>query len=114
MKSLFLKIFLSYWMAQALFLALAILITLAMRERGESAIWDAQHPFRDVHGAGLRMILDSLPEWILRRWRQIFVISFQPQPLRSIPRRGVGRYGRFWQGRSPHKTAVIPFPSVRV
>ncbi len=42
MKSLFLKIFLSYWMAQALFLALAILITLAMRERGESAIWDAQ------------------------------------------------------------------------
>jgi two-component system, OmpR family, sensor histidine kinase CpxA len=41
-KSLFLKIFLSYWMAQALFLALAILITLAMRERGESATWDAQ------------------------------------------------------------------------
>lgn len=42
MKSLFLKIFLSYWMAQALFLALAILITLAMRERGESATWDVQ------------------------------------------------------------------------
>jgi two-component system, OmpR family, sensor histidine kinase CpxA len=42
MKSLFLKIFLSYWMAQALFLALAILITLAVRERGEAAIWDAQ------------------------------------------------------------------------
>src|SRR6476646_9394153 len=42
MKSLFLKIFLSYWVAQALFLALAILITLAMRERGEAAAWDAQ------------------------------------------------------------------------
>ena len=42
MKSLFLKIFLSYWVAQALFLALAILITLAVRERGESAIWEAQ------------------------------------------------------------------------
>jgi two-component system, OmpR family, sensor histidine kinase CpxA len=42
MKSLFLKIFLSYWMAQALFVALAILITLAARERGESATWDAQ------------------------------------------------------------------------
>ena len=42
MKSLFLKIFLSYWVAQALFLALAILITVALRERGESAIWDAQ------------------------------------------------------------------------
>ena len=42
MKSLFLKIFLSYWMAQALFLALAILITLAVREHGETATWDAQ------------------------------------------------------------------------
>ena len=42
MKSLFLKIFLSYWVAQALFLVLAILITVAMRERGESATWDAQ------------------------------------------------------------------------
>jgi glucose/arabinose dehydrogenase len=30
MKSLFLKIFLSYWAAQALFLALAILITVAL------------------------------------------------------------------------------------
>jgi len=39
---LFLKIFLSYWLAQALFVVLAILITVAMRERGESAIWDAQ------------------------------------------------------------------------
>ena len=42
MRSLFLKIFLSYWAAQALFLALAILITLALRERGASAAWDAQ------------------------------------------------------------------------
>jgi two-component system sensor histidine kinase CpxA len=42
MKSLFLKIFLSYWMAQALFLALAVLITIALRERGDSAVWDAQ------------------------------------------------------------------------
>jgi two-component system sensor histidine kinase CpxA len=42
MRSLFLKIFLSYWVAQALFVALAILITLAVRERGESATWDAQ------------------------------------------------------------------------
>ena len=42
MRSLFLKIFLSYWVAQALFLVLAILITVAVRERGESATWDAQ------------------------------------------------------------------------
>jgi len=42
MKSLFLKIFLSYWVAQALFLILAILATLALSERGEYAAWDAQ------------------------------------------------------------------------
>jgi two-component system sensor histidine kinase CpxA len=42
MRSLFLKIFLSYWVAQALFLVLAILITMAVRERGVTATWDAQ------------------------------------------------------------------------
>ena len=31
MRSLFLKIFFSYWIAQALFVVLAILVTLAMR-----------------------------------------------------------------------------------
>src|SRR5260370_37344425 len=31
MKSLFLKIFLSFWVAQALFLVLAILVTIALR-----------------------------------------------------------------------------------
>ena len=33
MKSLFLRIFLSFWVAQALFLVLAILVTLAFRPR---------------------------------------------------------------------------------
>ena len=39
MKSLFLKIFLSFWLAQALFLVLAILVTLAFRPRTSS--WEA-------------------------------------------------------------------------
>jgi signal transduction histidine kinase len=39
MKSLFLKIFLSFWVAQALFLVLAILVTLAFRPR--SSTWEA-------------------------------------------------------------------------
>jgi len=39
MKSLFLKIFLSFWVALALFLVIAILLTLALRPR--SATWDA-------------------------------------------------------------------------
>jgi len=40
MKSLFLKIFLSYWLAQALFLVMAILVTVAVRQR-EPSTWQA-------------------------------------------------------------------------
>lgn len=39
MKSLFLRIFLSFWMAQALFVVLAILVTIVFRPR--SATWEA-------------------------------------------------------------------------
>ena len=39
MKSLFLRIFLSFWVAQALFFAVAILVTLAFRPR--SSTWEA-------------------------------------------------------------------------
>jgi|SRR5579862_1583004 len=39
MKSLFLKIFLSFWVAQALFIVLAMAVTLALRPR--SATWEA-------------------------------------------------------------------------
>jgi two-component system, OmpR family, sensor histidine kinase CpxA len=42
MRSLFVKIFLSYWMATALFLVLAILVTLAMRPPGETSSLQAQ------------------------------------------------------------------------
>jgi two-component system, OmpR family, sensor histidine kinase CpxA len=40
-RSLFVKIFLSFWLAQALFLVLAILITLGLRSQRESATWEA-------------------------------------------------------------------------
>ena len=41
MRSLFLKIFLSYWVALALFMVLAILVTLAMRPPRENAAVEA-------------------------------------------------------------------------
>ena len=44
MRSLFLKIFLSYWIAQALFLVLAIIVTLAMRPSREISNLQAQEP----------------------------------------------------------------------
>ena len=42
MRSLFVRIFLSYWVAQALFLVLAILVTLAIRPSGEISSVQAQ------------------------------------------------------------------------
>lgn len=39
MKSLFVRIFLSFWIAQALIIVLAVLITLALRPRGST--WEA-------------------------------------------------------------------------
>ena len=42
MRSLFVRIFLSYWVAQALFLVLAILVTLAIRPSGEISSIQAQ------------------------------------------------------------------------
>ncbi len=71
MRSLFLKIFLSYWVAQALFLVLAILITMAVRERGETAVWDAQQAtvlgkaiqlYEQGGGADLRRYFDEIRE----------------------------------------------------
>jgi len=40
MKSLFLKIFLSFWLAQALIVALVVLATVAFRPQTESPFWD--------------------------------------------------------------------------
>ena len=40
MRSLFLKIFLSYWAAQALFVVLAILVTLTIRPQTDSPRWE--------------------------------------------------------------------------
>ncbi len=71
MRSLFLKIFLSYWLAQALFLVLAILATIALRERGEYATWDAQQAtvlakaveaYRDGGQPEVRRYLDQVRE----------------------------------------------------
>jgi two-component system sensor histidine kinase CpxA len=42
MRSLFLKIFLSYWLAQALFFVLAVIVTITLRQRGEFAAWEAR------------------------------------------------------------------------
>jgi two-component system sensor histidine kinase CpxA len=68
MRSLFLKIFLSFWLATALFVALAVLLTLAARQQGESAmearqaqaLSEAVHAYESGGQAQLRGYLDNL------------------------------------------------------
>lgn len=67
MKSVFLRIFLSFWMAQALFVVLAILVTLAFRPHGSSwetlrttVLTDALNAYEQGGAAGAREYLDTL------------------------------------------------------
>ncbi len=67
MKSLFLKIFLCFWLAQALFLVLAILVTLAFRPRSSSweallatAMNDSVTAYEQGGNGGLREYLENL------------------------------------------------------
>ena len=116
MRSLFLKIFLSYWVAQALFVVLAILITVAMRERGESATWDAQQSsvlakavqtYEQGGDAEVRRYLDEVRESLKVR---AFLLGEQGQDIsgRDLPRwaesvaKGVEPPARdFWQRLMP-------------
>ena len=67
MKSLFVRIFLSFWIAQALFVVLAILVTIAFRPR--SSTWealrttilnDAVNAYEEGGDAKLREYLDTV------------------------------------------------------
>lgn len=67
MKSLFLKIFLSFWMALALFLVLAILVTLVFRPRGstweallQTAMTDSVNAYDQGGSPALSSYLDNL------------------------------------------------------
>src|ERR1700678_61918 len=67
MKSLFLKIFLSFWLAQALFIVLAILVTLAFRPRTSSweallttALNESVNAYEQKGKTGLQEYLDNL------------------------------------------------------
>jgi signal transduction histidine kinase len=116
MRSLFLKIFLSYWVAQALFVVLAILITVVMRERGESANWDAQQAnvlakavqsYEQGGEAEVRRYLDEVRESLHVR---AYLLGEQGQDIsgRDLPRwaesmaKGVTPPARdFWQRLMP-------------
>jgi two-component system, OmpR family, sensor histidine kinase CpxA len=116
MKSLFLRIFLSFWMAFALFLVLAILVTLAFRPRGSS--WEALRTtaLNDAVGAYEQGGPDDARGYLenLQRTQHVRAFLFDDQG-EEVSRRGAPDWAlRVLRNKSPlpHDGFVIPAPRV--
>ncbi len=114
MKSLFLKIFLSFWAALALFLVLAILVTLAFRPRTSSweallatATNDSVDAYEQGGKAGLQEYLQNL-----ERTQHVRVYLFN-ENLEEVAHRGAPEWALRVAGggpRVPHEGFIFPTP----
>ncbi|MFZ0817796.1 MAG: ATP-binding protein [Candidatus Sulfotelmatobacter sp.] len=114
MKSLFLKIFLSFWMAFALFLVLAILVTLAFRPRTSSweallatAMNDSVNDYEQKGAAGLGEYFDNL-----EHTQHVRVFLFN-ENMEEVLHRGAPEWAlRVAKGgpRIPHEGFIFPAP----
>lgn len=117
MKSLFLKIFLSFWVAQALFIVLAILVTLAFRPR--SATWEA------LRATALNDAVSAFEEGGDRQLRQYFENLEATQHVRAylfneqgeeMSHRGAPDWALRVAGggtRAPRDGVVFPAPPIQ-
>jgi two-component system sensor histidine kinase CpxA len=113
-KSLFLKIFLSFWVAFALFLVLAILVTLAFRPRTSSweallatAMNDSVNAYEQKGKSGLRDYLDGL-----EKTQHVRAFLFN-ENMEEISHRGAPDWAlRVASGspRMPHQGFFFPAP----
>lgn len=116
MKSVFLRIFLSFWMAQALFFILAILVTLAFRPRSStwealrtSVLNDAVSTYEEGGDQKLRDYLESI-----EHSQHVRAYLFDEQG-NEVSRRGAPDWAmRVAAGgpRGPHDGFLFPAPQV--
>jgi two-component system sensor histidine kinase CpxA len=114
MKSLFLKIFLSFWVAVALFLVLAIVVTLVFRPRTSSwetllavALNDSMTAYQQGGNRGLRDYLENL-----ERTQHIRAFLFN-ENMEEVSHRGAPDWAvRVATGgpRVPHEGFIFPAP----
>jgi two-component system sensor histidine kinase CpxA len=114
MKSLFLKIFLSFWLAQALFLVLAILVTLAFRPRASSwegllatALNESVNTYEQNGRTGLRDYLENL-----ERTQHVRAFLYN-ENMEEVAHRGAPEWAlRVASGgsRIPHEGFIFPTP----
>ncbi|HET6180656.1 MAG TPA: ATP-binding protein [Candidatus Sulfotelmatobacter sp.] len=117
MKSLFLRIFLSFWMAQALFVVLAILVTVALRPR--SSTWeglrttilnDAISAYEEGGEVQLRQYMENLEET-----QHLRAFLFDEQGI-EVSRRAAPDWAiRIATGgpRMPRDGFIIPAPPIQ-
>jgi two-component system, OmpR family, sensor histidine kinase CpxA len=117
MKSLFVRIFLSFWVAQALFFVLAIVVTLAFRPR--SSTWEALrttvlneavNAYEEGNEQQLRAYLDNL-----EKSQHVRAYLFD-EHLFEVSQRGAPDWAvRVAAGgpRSPHDGFLFPAPPVQ-
>ena len=116
MKSLFLRIFLSFWLAQALFIVLAILVTLAFRPHSSSwealrttVLNEAVSTYEQGGNLKLRQYLENLDE---TQHVRAFLFDEQGE---EVSRRGAPDWAaRVAAGgpRMPHEGFIFPAPTV--
>jgi two-component system sensor histidine kinase CpxA len=114
MKSLFLKIFLSFWVAQALFVVLAILVTLAFRPRTSSweallatATNDSVNAYEQGGNRGLREYLQNLEST-----QHVRAFLFN-ENMEELSHRGAPDWAVRVAGggpRTPHEGFIFPAP----
>src|SRR5579872_2148577 len=114
MKSLFLKIFLSFWGAQALFIVLAILVTLVFRPRSSgwldllsTALNDSVSAYEQGGSNGLRTYVDNLEK---NQHVRAFLFN---ENMEELSRRGAPDWAmRVASGgsRAPREGFIFPAP----
>ncbi|MFY9912860.1 MAG: ATP-binding protein [Candidatus Sulfotelmatobacter sp.] len=106
MKSLFLKIFISFWVAQALFLVLAILVMLALRPQ-RNATWEA------LRSTALTEAVDAYEHGGTQKARDYLENLQMKQHVRAYVFDGQGNEisGRSSPGWAEHVAAGRPLPA---
>jgi len=117
MKSLFLRIFLSFWMAQALFVVLAILVTVAFRPRNST--WEALRTtvLNDAVTAYEEGSEDQLRQYMenLEKTQNVRAYLFDEHGI-EVSHRGAPEWAmRVAAGgaRAPHDGFLFPAPPVQ-
>jgi two-component system, OmpR family, sensor histidine kinase CpxA len=117
MKSLFLRIFLSFWMAQALFVVLAILVTVAFRPRAST--WEAlrttvlNEAVNEYEGGGEQAVRQYLDELDSTQHVRAYLFDENGNEVSRRPAPDWAMRVAAGGPRSPHDGFLFPAPPVQ-